>query len=129
MRARTALDASNWRTGGTIFLDEIGNVPMRQQSKLLRVLESEKSNAWDRRVPSGLMCALSPPRIPISRLPVRPGSFAKTLLFRLNTVEIHLPPLRERREDIAVLALHFLSHYASRYRRRSGGSIPQPCSP
>ena len=103
--------------GGTIFLDEIGNVPVRQQSKLLRVLEtgeiervgSSKSRRVNVRVISATNADL--------RAACASGQFREDLLFRLNTVEIHIPPLRERREDIAALALHFLKRYAERYRR------------
>ena len=103
--------------GGTIFLDEIGNVPVRQQAKLLRVLEtgeiervgSSKSRRVNVRVISATNADL--------RAACASGQFREDLLFRLNTVEIHIPPLRERREDIAPLALHFLKRYAERYRR------------
>ena len=103
--------------GGTIFLDEIGNVPVRQQSKLLRVLEtgeiervgSSKSRRVNVRVISATNADL--------RAACASGQFREDLLFRLNTVEIHIPPLRERREDIAALALYFLKRYAERYRR------------
>ena len=104
--------------GGTIFLDEIGNVPLRQQAKLLRVLESgdiervgsSRSRHINVRVISATNTHLE--------AACTAGQFREDLLFRLNTVEIHLPPLRERREDIPTLALHFLRRYASRYRRQ-----------
>jgi DNA-binding NtrC family response regulator len=107
--------------GGTIFLDEIGNVPLRQQAKLLRVIESgdfervgsSRTRKIDVRVISATNTDLS--------AACKAGQFREDLLFRLNTVEIRLPPLRERREDIPALALHFLSHYASRYRREVAG--------
>lgn len=107
--------------GGTIFLDEIGNVPYRQQAKLLRVLEtgeiervgSSKTRKVDVRVISATNADL--PKLAHS------GEFREDLLFRLNTVEIHLPPLRERREDIPKLAAHFLNRYASRYKRQIRG--------
>jgi DNA-binding NtrC family response regulator len=110
--------------GGTIFLDEIGNVALRQQSKLLRVLESgevervgsSRSNRVDVRLISATNTDL--------QAACRAGQFREDLLFRLNTVEIHLPALRDRREDILVLALNFLSHYASRYRRAIRGIDP-----
>ncbi len=110
--------------GGTIFLDEIGNVPLRQQSKLLRVVESgeiervgsSRSKRIDVRVISATNSDL--------QAACQAGQFREDLLFRLNTVEIHLPSLRERREDIPVLALHFLSHYAARYRRAVRGLDP-----
>src|ERR1700723_339091 len=103
--------------GGTIFLDEIGNVPLRQQAKLLRVLEagelervgSSRALRVDVRVVSATNADL--------RAACASGQFREDLLFRLNTVEIHVPGLRERREDIPALAGHFLSRYASRYRR------------
>jgi DNA-binding NtrC family response regulator len=110
--------------GGTIFLDEIGNVPMRQQSKLLRVLESGEiervGSSRSKRVDVRLVSATNSDL----KAACQAGQFREDLLFRLNTVEIHLPALRERREDIAVLALHFLSHYAFRYRRAVRGLDP-----
>jgi DNA-binding NtrC family response regulator len=104
--------------GGTIFLDEIGNVPLRQQAKLLRVIESgeiervgsSRSKRVDVRVVSATNTDL--------RAACQNGQFREDLLFRLNTVEIHLPALRERREDILPLATYFLSHYALRYQRQ-----------
>jgi DNA-binding NtrC family response regulator len=110
--------------GGTIFLDEIGNVPMRQQAKLLRVIESgeiervgsSRGKRVDVRVVSATNANL--------QAAAQNGEFREDLLFRLNTVEIHLPALRERREDIPVLAMHFLSTYASRYRRQVQGFDP-----
>jgi len=110
--------------GGTIFLDEIGNVPLRQQAKLLRVIESgemervgsSKSKKVDVRVISATNSDLNGA--------CDAGQFREDLLFRLNTVEIHLPALRERREDIPALAMHFLSQYASRYRRQVRGVDP-----
>jgi DNA-binding NtrC family response regulator len=110
--------------GGTIFLDEIGNVPMRQQSKLLRVLESGEiervGSSRSKRVDVRLISATNSDL----QAACQAGQFREDLLFRLNTVEIHLPALRERREDVPVLALHFLSHYASRYRRAIRGVDP-----
>jgi len=103
--------------GGTIFLDEIGNVPMRQQAKLLRVLESGEiervGSSRSRKVNVRVLSATN------TDLPAActAGQFREDLLFRLNTVEIHVPALRERREDIPVLAGHFLARYAARYRR------------
>lgn len=107
--------------GGTIFLDEIGNVPIRQQAKLLRVLESgeierlgsSRSKKIDVRLISATNADL--------QAACASGQFREDLLFRLNTVEIHVPPLRERREDIPALAIHFLRRYASRYRREIDG--------
>jgi DNA-binding NtrC family response regulator len=107
--------------GGTLFLDEIANIPPRQQAKLLRVLEtgelervgSSKTRRVDVRVLSATNADL--------RDEVEAGRFRGDLLFRLNTVEIHLPPLRERREDIPPLAAHFLSRYAQRYRKQVSG--------
>ncbi len=109
---------------GTLFLDEIANVPVRQQARLLRVLEtgqmervgSSKTIRVDVRVISATNADL--------RREAKEGRFREDLLFRLNTVELRVPPLRERREDIAPLAAHFLAHYAAKYRRAVAGFTP-----
>jgi DNA-binding NtrC family response regulator len=106
---------------GTLFLDEIANVPMNLQAKLLRVLEvgemervgSSKTKKVDARVISATNANLGEE--------VQNGRFRQDLLFRLNTIEIHLPPLRERRDDIAPLANHFLGVHARRYRKSITG--------
>ena len=107
--------------GGTIFLDEIGNVPIRQQAKLLRVLESGEmerlGSSRSRRVDVRVISATNTDL----QAACAAGQFREDLLFRLNTVEIHVPPLRERRDDIPALAVHFLRRYAGRYRREIGG--------
>jgi DNA-binding NtrC family response regulator len=101
--------------GGTLFLDEIGNVPLALQSKLLTALErrevvpvgAEKPEPIDVR----LICATNMPR---DRL-VDENLFRQDLLYRINTVEITLPPLRERREDIPLLLEHYVSQYCQKY--------------
>ena len=109
---------------GTLFLDEIANVPLRQQSKLLRVLESGElervGSSTTRKVNVRMLSATNADL----HHEVEEGRFRADLLFRLNTVEIHIPPLRERREDIAALAGHFLHRYAERYRRPVEGIEP-----
>jgi len=103
--------------GGTLFLDEIANVPLNLQAKMLRALEigeiervgSSKTKRVDVRVISATNARLGEE--------VGAGRFREDLLFRLNTVEIHLPALRERREDISALASHFLGVHARRYRK------------
>ncbi len=109
---------------GTLFLDEIANVPIRQQAKLLRVLEtgelervgSSKTHRVNVRVVSATNAKLE--------REVSEGRFREDLLFRLNTVELHLPPLRDRREDIPLLAAHFLAHHSGKYRRQLEGFSP-----
>jgi DNA-binding NtrC family response regulator len=107
--------------GGTLFLDEIANVPPSQQARLLRVLEtgefervgSSRTQKADARIISATNAELGEE--------VSAGRFREDLLFRLNTVEIRVPPLRDRKEDIPALANHFLRQYGSRYRKRIGG--------
>jgi DNA-binding NtrC family response regulator len=103
--------------GGTLFLDEIANIPASQQPKLLRVLEdgelervgSSRTLKVDVRLLSATNADLA---AEVSR-----GAFRKDLLYRLNTVEIRLPPLRQRREDIAPMAESFLRRSGRRYKR------------
>ena len=107
--------------GGTLFLDEIGNVPLNLQPKLLRVLEtgefervgSSKTRKVDVRLLSATNADLN--------TDVAQGRFRQDLMFRLNTVEIHLPPLRDRREDITPLANNFLRMHSQRYRKELAG--------
>jgi DNA-binding NtrC family response regulator len=110
--------------GGTLFLDEISNVPASQQGKLLRVLEtgeferlgSSRTRKVDVRILSATNADL--------RGEVAAGRFRQDLLFRLNTIEIRVPPLRERREDIVLLAQTFLGSHARRYRKSVSGFEP-----
>lgn len=103
--------------GGTLFLDEIANVPINLQPKLLRVLETGEfervGSSKTRKVNVRLLSATNADL----NAEVAEGRFRQDLLFRLNTVEIHLPPLRDRREDIRPLAEHFLRQHSERYRR------------
>jgi len=110
--------------GGTLFLDEIANVPLNQQTKLLRVLETGEfervGSSKTRRANVRLISATNAD----VRGEVAAGRFRQALLFRLNTVEISLPPLRERREDVAPLAAHLLRQHAQRYRKSVNGLEP-----
>ena len=109
---------------GTIFLDEVGNVPIHQQAKLLRVLESrEMERVGSSRSKTIDVRVISATNIDLQAA-CQSGQFREDLLFRLNTVELHLPALRERKEDIPALATHFLSQYATRYRRQVKGFDP-----
>ncbi len=111
-------------SGGTLFLDEIANIPLRQQAKLLRVLETGEmervGSSTTRRVDVRMLSATNADL----RAEAAAGTFRADLLFRLNTIEVRLPPLRDRREDIPVLAAHFLARYAARYRRVLHGIAP-----
>src|SRR5579859_5350169 len=107
--------------GGTLFLDEIANIPIRQQAKLLRVLETGEiervGSSQTRRVDVRILSATN------AQLheEAKAGNFREDLLFRINTVEIHLPALRDRREDIPLLAMHFLNRNRARYRKQVTG--------
>jgi len=102
---------------GTIFLDEIGNVPLAQQAKLLRVLETgELQRVGSSRTRRVDVRVISATNSELDRA-VAEGRFREDLFYRLNAVEIHLPPLRDRREDIPLLAAHFLARSGARYGR------------
>lgn len=107
--------------GGTLFLDEIANIPPPLQSKLLRVLQSgEFERVGSSRTRQADVRVLSATNADL-RTEVAEGSFREDLLFRLNTIEIALPPLRERRDDIPLLAVHFLERHAQRYGKQLSG--------
>jgi DNA-binding NtrC family response regulator len=107
--------------GGTLFLDEIANVGLPQQVKLLRVLETgEFERVGSSRTRKVSVRVISATNADVFE-EVAAGRFRQDLLFRLNTVEIRIPPLRERREDIPLLAAHFLRIHGQHYRKRLGG--------
>ncbi|MFB0555001.1 MAG: sigma-54-dependent transcriptional regulator [Phycisphaerae bacterium] len=111
----------NLADGGTLFLDEIATIPTNLQSKLLRVLEngefepvgSSKTYRVDVRILSATNADLGQE--------VAEGRFRQDLLYRLNTVEIRVPPLRDRKDDIPLLAMHFLRRHVVRYRKQITG--------
>lgn len=110
--------------GSTLFLDEIGNIPLHLQAKLLRVIQSRSvvrvGGTQATPVDIRLVCATN---MDLEAL-VREGRFREDLYYRINTVHIALPPLRERREDIAPLAQLFLERFAAKYHRPLTGIAP-----
>ena len=106
---------------GTLFLDEIANMPVRLQAKLLRVLQTgEVIRVGSSRLRYVNVRVLSATNADLST-EIAAGRFREDLLYRLNTVVIHLPPLRERRDDIEPLAAHYLARHAARYRKPLAG--------
>lgn len=107
--------------GGTIFLDEIGNLPLHLQSKLLTVVQNRKltrlGEGNEREVDVRIICATN---APIHKM-VDENTFRQDLLFRINTIELNLPALRERKEDILLLASHFLQKINKKYRKTITG--------
>ena len=107
--------------GGTLFLDEIANVPLPQQAKLLRLLETgEFERVGSSRTQRADVRLLSATNADL-QAEVAAGRFRRDLLYRLNTVELRLPPLRDRAEDIPALAEYFLEKHLARYRRQIRG--------
>ena len=108
-------------TSGTLFLDEIGNLSLPMQSKLLTAIEKRQISRLGstQTVPIDvrLICATNAD----IRQMVEDGNFRQDLLYRINTIEIHIPPLRERGNDIILLAEHFLNHYARKYKKEMHG--------
>lgn len=100
---------------GTLFLDEIGNITLQQQAKLLTVLQNRQVTRLGSNVPTPinirLVCATN---VPLSEL-ANENRFRKDLVYRINTVEIFIPPLRSRKEDIELLTNHFLKFYSEKY--------------
>lgn len=111
----------NLADGGTLFLDEIASIPTNLQSKLLRVLENGQFEA----VGSSKTCRVDVRILSATNADleqeVAQGRFRQDLLYRLNTVEIIVPPLRDRKDDIPLLATHFLHRHVVRYRKQITG--------
>ena len=107
--------------GGTIFLDEIGNLPLHLQSKLLTVIQNRKitrlGEGKEREIDARIICATN---APIHEM-VDEQTFRQDLLFRINTIELNLPPLRERTDDVKLLANHFLQKLTQKYRKKIDG--------
>lgn len=107
--------------GGTIFLDEIGNLPLHLQSKLLTVIQNKKivrlGEGKERNIDARIVCATN---APIHQM-VEEQTFRQDLLFRINTIELNLPPLRERKEDVELLANYFLKKLNMKYRKNIVG--------
>jgi len=108
-------------SGGTLFLDEIGNLSLPLQSKLLTVIEKREvvrvGSNKARPVDVRLICATN---MPIYQM-AKEGKFRQDILYRINTVEITLPPLRNRIEDVPILAEHFLQQYIQKYKKNIKG--------
>jgi len=102
---------------GTLFLDEIGNLSMPLQAKLLTVLQNRKvsrvGSNKDTPIDIRLICATNMPLYEM----VKENRFRQDLLYRINTIEVEIPPLRDRLEDIPLLAIHFLKHYTEKYEK------------
>ena len=111
--------------GGTLFLDEIGNLSMALQSKLLSALQSRQVTRVGANQPLNvdirLICATN---MPLTKM-VQEGTFRQDLLYRINTVEIQVPPLSDRVEDIPMLAQHYLQYYAKKYHKLVNNIAPE----
>ncbi len=111
--------------GGTLFLDEIGNLPLSMQTKLLTVLQNRAVTRLGENIPISvnvrLICATNSPLIQR----VEDGTFREDLLYRINTIHLELPPLRDRKEDIPGLAQFFLQKYTEKYNK-PGMSLSEP---
>ena len=108
-------------SGGTLFLDEIGNLSLPMQAKLLTALEKRQiirlGAVEPVHIDIRLICATNAQLLD----KVGEGSFRQDLLYRINTIELHIPPLRERGEDIILLAQHFLDTYNRKYHKSITG--------
>ncbi len=111
-------------SGGSIFLDEIGNLSLPLQAKLLTVLQNRKvtrvGSNKPREIDIRLICATNMPLYEM----VKDNRFRQDLLYRINTIEVQLPPLRERTDDIPLLAEHFLKHYVKKYDKPIRSASP-----
>ena len=108
-------------SGGTLFLDEIGNLSLPMQSKLLTAIEKRQISrlGTTSTIPIDVRL-ISATNVNIHRM-VEEGNFRQDLLYRINTIEIHIPPLRDRGEDVLLLADYFLQRYIHKYKKEING--------
>lgn len=104
-------------SGGTLFLDEIGNLTPQMQTKLLTIIERGEVTRVGANKPIAINVRIITATNNDIHIEVNEGKFRQDLLYRINTIEIHLPPLRERHGDIPILADHFLKIYTRKYRK------------
>ena len=108
-------------SGGTLFLNEIGNLPLMAQSKLLTVIEQRKINRVGSTQEIPIDIRLISATNTDLHAAVQEGHFRQDLLYRINTIEIIIPPLRERGNDVTLLARHFLQRYCQKYKKEIDG--------
>lgn len=108
-------------SGGTLFLNEIGNLPLMAQSKLLTVIEQRKINRVGSTQETPVDIRLISATNTDLHAAVQKGRFRQDLLYRINTIEITIPPLRERGNDVTLLARHFLQRYSRKYKKEIEG--------
>lgn len=108
-------------SGGTLFLNEIGNLPLMAQSKLLTVIEQRKINRVGSTQETPVDIRLISATNTDLHAAVQEGRFRQDLLYRINTIEITIPPLRERGNDVTLLARHFLQRYSRKYKKEIEG--------
>ncbi len=110
--------------GGTLFIDEVGDMPAASQAKLLRVLQERRLRriGGDREIPVNVrVIAATNKKLAEA---ITAGTFREDLFYRLAVLEVRIPPLRDHREDVAVLAQHFLAVFENKLRRKTGGLSP-----
>ncbi|AFL88455.1 response regulator with CheY-like receiver, AAA-type ATPase, and DNA-binding domains [Terriglobus roseus DSM 18391] len=111
--------------GGTLFLDEIGDMPMSTQAKLLRAIQNQEIYKIGSLVPRRVHVKVIAASHRDLKQAAKEGQFREDLFYRLSMVELKVPPLRERREDIELLTGHFVERFASEYRRKVRGVTPR----
>jgi len=111
--------------GGTLFLDEIGDMPLATQSKLLRTLQNQESDAGGRphAAPRHVRIVAATHRD--LKAAIAQGEFREDLFYRLSMVELAVPPLRDRPDDIALLARHFVRKFATEFNKPIDGLTPR----
>lgn len=114
-------------SGGTLFLNEIGNLPLLAQSKLLTVIEQQKINRIGSTQEKPIDIRLISATNTNLHTAVQDGRFRQDLLYRINTIEIEIPPLRERGNDVTLLANHFLQCYCRKYNKEIEGFSREAC--